>query len=220
MTEFFRNEKIRTACWRYPEYADFIKFERPEQIDAKRFTVVRTRAHILLNEEEKPYKVDIDVTVRDQAFTVYFLAITEFKRYDTECTLSGSLLQAQLRPFNTTIVFAWRLETHFFKLWSIIFTKSLPTFYHIKVTKELADCVQTGTRPSTVTPVVELCLPIEKEWMSYGLWNLRNRSIVMQVIENTKDFLPTSLNDIPSGWHRFLSEHELEHFFETTGEST
>ncbi|GJJ12710.1 hypothetical protein Clacol_006954 [Clathrus columnatus] len=91
---------------------------------------------------------------------------------------------------------------------AMIFIGSLPAFYHIKVTKELADCVRREACPSTITYVEELCLPIEKEMMSYGLWHMHNRQVVMKIIENMKDFFPTGPNDIPLAWYQILSKQE------------
>lgn len=86
---------------------------------------------------------------------------------------------------------------------------SLPVFYRIIITQELADAVIGGFSPAEPTEVKVLLPPISQQRMLYGLSDVEARKPILKVLENMKDFMMLDVGVIPKAWERFINTENL-----------
>ncbi|GJJ10175.1 hypothetical protein Clacol_004401 [Clathrus columnatus] len=182
-------------------------------------TMIRTNTRVLLQQNGFFFSVTMDAAVVGEHSILHLLLITEKenKPYDPNRTSFGQLMACAIGAFqhNNEIRKSLEIPTLDFMIFpAMIWSGSVPSFYRIKITHELSEAVRCPgnlKRPDNDTYVAQLHLPIPNEWMGYGLWRMRNRAIVMKILENMKDFIPCGLLDIPVSWNRFMMDLEPEH---------
>lgn len=86
---------------------------------------------------------------------------------------------------------------------------SLPVFYRIIITRELADAVASGFRPVEPTEVAVLPPPVNSEKFLFGLTDTEARKPILKVLENMKDFMILDMKVIPEAWGRFIDTRDI-----------
>lgn len=88
----------------------------------------------------------------------------------------------------------------------IILRGTYPIFYRLPITEGLSQAVASNTPPHHPTTILAYAPPIDPRYISGGLWEQKNRQVILQVFEAFKAFVPDTLCRIPPAWLRFIPQ--------------